>query len=609
MTTVNRQIHSPKNERCANREGANTMDAAKAHLEADTIIGGIKSGPDELYEYKCEQGFRTASELYTIAGNRSLAARARLSSLAFSFAHGTSIVPGKHFVPKYTYIDDSTYPNIHGLPDGFRDYLEHESAREENPILRARYLDLLWDLYRVHQAGKEAIDTYLAAAALYETSLIERKALDVAWSLRRAEELTRTLKTPVDHVWSEIVNYFGSYVAESRWRDVIHLLQLISPSPPKSFIPALRDSTLEAIQALQNEGDYFAAHVGLGLLDTLNLTSGSQKSEVRKRIAVLIEQRADQEGTAFSALATYDQALRLFMDVQDAAATQRVLTKMQKFSKAELYRGFGAIPISVVAVDQAFVGALEANVTSLGLKEGLRSLSRLGIPSQVGLEEWLEEISRNAPMFAHLQFQTIHPEGTIDPTDDPTSDASSGLRKLACEIQIYQFLITQFSPLLRQLTVAGSISADFLSEVAGSMLEPSRRAILRNGFRCFFEQDYVASVHVLVPSIEAAVRELARQCDISVMEPIRTKNNGVQFVTLGTLLRRLQEERIDDVDQIEYLKFVLLDDGLNIRNRLAHGLMTHDEFTIDLCSLLLQVLSLVSEMSDRTSAIRGGYSN
>jgi hypothetical protein len=40
----------------------------------------------------------------------------------------------------------------------------------------------------------------------------------------------------------------------------------------------------------------------LGFLDTFNLTGGNQSVDVKKRIATLIEQRADEQNMALGAL-------------------------------------------------------------------------------------------------------------------------------------------------------------------------------------------------------------------------------------------------------------------------------------------------------------------
>lgn len=79
------------------------------------------------------------------------------------------------------------------------------------------------------------------------------------------------------------------------------------------------------------------------------------------------------------------------------------------------------------------------------------------------------------------------------------------------------------------------------------------------------------SAHLLVPRIEAVLRELARRVGISIIrEPVGAEPGGVR--SLGTILRELREP-LPDVGWHAYLENVLTDQlGVNLRNVIAHGL-------------------------------------
>jgi hypothetical protein len=82
------------------------------------------------------------------------------------------------------------------------------------------------------------------------------------------------------------------------------------------------------------------------------------------------------------------------MEVQDDVARDRIVKKMQQYTKSQLYQGLGAIPISEVSESEAFVESLESFVASLGFDERLRLLSGVGIPNQIGLRQWIDEASK-----------------------------------------------------------------------------------------------------------------------------------------------------------------------------------------------------------------------
>jgi hypothetical protein len=79
------------------------------------------------------------------------------------------------------------------------------------------------------------------------------------------------------------------------------------------------------------------------------------------------------------------------------------------------------------------------------------------------------------------------------------------------------------------------------------------------------------SAHLLVPRLEATIRTIARECGLATFrEPQGAKPGGAR--ALGDLLLAMKE-RIDESWQ-RYLWNLLCDPvGVNLRNRIAHGLV------------------------------------
>jgi Domain of unknown function (DUF4209) len=84
------------------------------------------------------------------------------------------------------------------------------------------------------------------------------------------------------------------------------------------------------------------------------------------------------------------------------------------------------------------------------------------------------------------------------------------------------------------------------------------------------------SAHVLVPRLEAAVRNLAREIGLPIIrEPYGGKPGGVR--PLGELLHQL-EGRFPTAGWHAYLLHLLVDPlGLNLRNVVAHGVRARME--------------------------------
>ena len=103
----------------------------------------------------------------------------------------------------------------------------------------------------------------------------------------------------------------------------------------------------------------------------------------------------------------------------------------------------------------------------------------------------------------------------------------------------------------------------------------SPRAVLNiaRAFAHYFRGDYEASAHIALPQVEATVRELCKQAGIPVSRESVRDNGGV--ASLGTLLHALDKEKLLEKSWIRYLTTALSEvAGLNLRNRIAHGLHT-----------------------------------
>jgi hypothetical protein len=109
----------------------------------------------------------------------------------------------------------------------------------------------------------------------------------------------------------------------------------------------------------------------------------------------------------------------------------------------------------------------------------------------------------------------------------------------------------------------------------------------------YWEGEYDAAGHLLVPRIEAVVRRLC----VAVGIPVTTLPQGQRLggvVTLGLLLERLKG-RMDESWR-RYLRHVLTDDlGLDIRNQVCHGLIEEvDQVRV---VLLIHVLLFLRNLS------------
>jgi hypothetical protein len=122
-------------------------------------------------------------------------------------------------------------------------------------------------------------------------------------------------------------------------------------------------------------------------------------------------------------------------------------------------------------------------------------------------------------------------------------------------------------------------------------IAPNSMQILMDGLEHHFRQEYVASIHILVPQVEETIRTLLINHNVTPTkyEPL---DEGVQEKLLGGMLPEADEFLGDDF--AEYLRIRLLPDGGNIRNKVCHGWMDARNFNEELSTILLGMMLKLS---------------
>jgi Domain of unknown function (DUF4209) len=122
------------------------------------------------------------------------------------------------------------------------------------------------------------------------------------------------------------------------------------------------------------------------------------------------------------------------------------------------------------------------------------------------------------------------------------------------------------------------------------LVDDARKGLLAEGVAAALSGDHVKAIHVLVPQIEHMLRTLAGQIGIPKTTS-GSRKGSMQARALGDILSDAVLKETLDEDIRLYLVTVLVDQrGLNLRNRVSHGLMELDQLDQSLSHRLLHVL-------------------
>jgi hypothetical protein len=128
---------------------------------------------------------------------------------------------------------------------------------------------------------------------------------------------------------------------------------------------------------------------------------------------------------------------------------------------------------------------------------------------------------------------------------------------------------------------------------ASALFAPTREPLLREGLTAWFAGDSVKAVHVLVPQLEAALRDLLSAMGVGLRR-YDARTGGFEVLGMGAML----SHAAFDTGPIKEIKFHLStfycdQRGINLRNLLAHGLANKGMLHMGVANWVLHSLLLL----------------
>jgi hypothetical protein len=134
--------------------------------------------------------------------------------------------------------------------------------------------------------------------------------------------------------------------------------------------------------------------------------------------------------------------------------------------------------------------------------------------------------------------------------------------------------------------------ADMVSK--SYLCTPEISKSLSEGVHAYDSEDYIKTISVLIPQIEAMLRELLKLLGI----PIRKRVRQSEFSELKNMNDILANRRVEDTveeDMLFFLRIVFIDKrGWNLRNEFAHGALPANAFNRGTASVVMMVLLLLA---------------
>lgn len=488
-----------------------------------------------------------------------------------------------------------------------------------HPVLRARYADLAWEVARFQQslpnsipaprlvadAAKYAIDAYLEAV----TRRLASDELHSPWTyIDRAIQLAGTVNDMERRNFAKIALFQLRSDWEARggkypfWRfdDIVweHRGELALTAEEAATVTAGLERQL-ALRSDASDPELFDPHSAQDAADRLRRWRELQgrTEDIRRAAAVAgaAFESAAKEASALTALAWLaDQAARYraIGDKEGAARVERTIRSRAAEAQGEMKR----ISVPIEIPKKEFDEWVET-VSGASLDEGFSKFVAVGLPNKESIVASIRESAEKSPLSAMMSISITGSDGFPKAVIGSIEDEIDGrtIHHAANRIGHYAPFL---NVLLTRIREKYSLDIDrfMLWLSACPFFTAGRRPLLREGIAAWFCEDYVKSVHVLVPQVEAALREILAAIRGSVMRPNRD-GGGFRAALLGEILSH-ERFRTHIPENIRLHFRVLYEDprGINLRNEMSHGLAATELFDRGIANWVIHSVILIGHL-------------
>jgi len=189
------------------------------------------------------------------------------------------------------------------------------------------------------------------------------------------------------------------------------------------------------------------------------------------------------------------------------------------------------------------------------------------------LDELIEEMARNSPFLSLLPRSLVGPEGAATIFRGSDDDSKQALFRAEQRNLAYQAWSVELLYLLdlADRTLARPARDHLVQLFSGDVVSQHVAERFTRSLELLWDGQSDEAAHLIIPRIERVFREIARRAGIAVMkEPDGDKPGGLR--TLGNLLIALKPVFVDESDHAFFFTALADQLGLNLRNKIAHGL-------------------------------------
>jgi hypothetical protein len=512
-------------------------------------------------------------------------------------------------------------PDVTQVGDSIISEWQWIARSAEHPVLRARYADVAWEVakFRVAAARRtketpaptkpdaedaaQAIDGYLQAVEgnlapeIYDAGRYLGRAVELAATINDVDRLQRAKAIFLEYQAARIADpTFPFWLFDDIAWEQRSALGL-SATEKAGLIAGLEQ--ILASRADPSNPSLFDPHSAQDAADRLGQWRRlqGQETEAQRTAGIAggaIEHAAELASglTAIAMLERQAKRYRLLGDKESAARVEQAIRRRASQAKGELRRVSTPIAISQDQLDSWADWA--AGTT---FEEGLARLAGANLIRKGQTEAIVARIAETATLLAHIPISIMREDGYSAAVIGSVADDLEG-RTVHMAANAFGYSAPLLAVSLTCFRAKHQVDLEkVMTWLADTELfRAPRLAFMRDGLSAWFAEDWIKVISVLVPQIEAALRDLLSALGGVVTRP-DSHHGGFQVVPLGDVLSDpiMRSQLPED---IRFHLRVLLQDprGLNLRNEFAHGLAAHELYDRGIANWVVHAVIILGLM-------------
>lgn len=505
------------------------------------------------------------------------------------------------FIPRYVCDNGRKYPDIDDFTEEQFEYYDIQLDGQRNIFLKQKYADFMYEHDTKSRKNKKELSEILLESLLYvfKSNRLEddKSILTSIDYLARMTQVSIKFKNKryLERILKELINFIhGSLQSTHRVKYVHEIANLISIiQNSKAFeISSYQVDDLLSILNRVKQHTYEANDLSTSREITQSIYRVVIKNKqdeaelinsLENEIGFLFEEEADR-------LSETDNGI-VMVNLLEKARTHYSKHGMKekanelKVKIKNVYRDNVEKSLKVVEFKQQIPSSDIEHIINPFLSHELTdALSLISndqllkiVPNEADVIKLTEDLKRSAPTL--FLFTIIEVSNGNKGFESKNEEENFVFNVNKNYIRIFYSKISiSLIPLFRKLETEKSLTWNHVFEkiIQTSLVDKEKYTILEFGLKKYFERDYISSIHILVPHFEDILRGIFHKLEYPTTSI--KKGDTVQEVTFNTFLERDYVKSTLGTDLHKFIQMTMVEQtGLNLRNKVAHGLISENE--------------------------------